>query len=152
MHSLDDYPLERTDQFSISMRSKVNPRWPHPLNLAQHRLRGGRTSLTFVHNYDPLIDIPLLIVWCNVNDNVVVRMCTAVQQLCQLDFVELPMPERWIECRALLQQSENCPRHRHIVVRSPRLQGMRSAVTNAYQSGTSNYFIFHFLSKRCMRA
>ena len=31
-----------------------------------------------------------------------------------------------------------------IVVRSPRLQGMRSAATNALQSGTSNYFIFHF--------
>ena len=30
----------------------------------------------------------------------------------------------------------------HIVVRSPRLQDMRSAATSALQSGTSNYFIY----------
>ena len=38
----------------------------------------------------------------------------------------------------------------YIVVRSPRLQGMRSAATNALQSGTSNYiYVFYipFLSK-----
>ena len=35
-----------------------------------------------------------------------------------------------------------CLEMEYKIVRSPRLQGMRSAATNALQSGTSNYYVY----------